>query len=57
MKLNFNEAFLGDVVKIIDCEHKTAPYVDCSEFKVVRTSNVRNGILHEDGIKSTTYDG
>jgi len=57
MKQNVDEALLGDVVKIVDCEHKTAPYVDCSEYKVVRTSNVRNGILVEVDLKSTSYDG
>lgn len=42
---------------IIDCEHKTAPYVDKSEFLVVRTSNVRNGQLVLDDIKYTTIHG
>jgi type I restriction enzyme S subunit len=49
---------LVDVVqKIIDCEHKTAPYVDKSEYLVVRTSNVRNGELIHQNMKFTTEDG
>ena len=37
------------VENIVDCEHKTAPYVENSEFLVVRTSNVRDGeIVYED---------
>ncbi len=42
---------------IIDCEHKTAPYVDKSDFLVVRTSNVRDGQLVLDDIKYTTIYG
>lgn len=42
---------------IVDCEHKTAPYVDKSEFLVVRTSNVRNGQLIMDDMKYTTQAG
>lgn len=49
---------LIDVVKnIIDCEHKTAPYVDKSEYLVVRTSNVRNGELTHQDMKFTTKGG
>ncbi|GAA4106227.1 restriction endonuclease subunit S [Zhongshania borealis] len=44
-------------VRIIDCEHKTAPYVDKSEYLVVRTSNVRHGELIHDGMKFTTEGG
>lgn len=49
---------LEDVVeRIIDCEHKTAPYVDKSEFLVVRTSNVRDGELIYDDMKYTSEQG
>ena len=57
MKTNKNEVFLGEIAEIIDCEHKTAPYIKDSEYKVVRTNNVRNGLLIEKNLKSTTYDG
>jgi type I restriction enzyme S subunit len=43
--------------RVIDCEHKTAPYVDKSEFLVIRTSNVRSGELIFDDMKYTTMDG
>ncbi len=42
---------------LIDCEHKTAPYIDDSEYLVVRTNNVRNGNLIYDDIKYTTKTG
>ena len=45
------------VERIIDCEHKTAPYVDKSKYMVVRTSNVRNGELVFDDMKYTHSDG
>jgi type I restriction enzyme S subunit len=40
--------------RLIDCEHKTAPQVDDSEFIVVRTSAVRNGALRLKGTYRTT---
>lgn len=48
---------IHDLCKIIDCEHKTAPYVEESEFLVVRTSNVRNGQLVMEDMKFTTEEG
>ncbi|WP_089138950.1 restriction endonuclease subunit S [Vibrio rumoiensis] len=49
---------LDTVVKcVVDCEHKTAPYVEQSEFMVVRTSNVRDGELVFDDMKFTHSDG
>lgn len=48
---------IHELCKIIDCEHKTAPYVDESEFLVVRTSNVRNGQLVMEDMKFTTMEG
>lgn len=41
---------------IIDCEHKTAPYVESSKYLVVRTSNVRDGELIFDDMKYTDAD-
>ncbi|MGP9558601.1 restriction endonuclease subunit S [Psychrobacter sp. AOP7-A1-24] len=43
--------------KVVDCEHKTAPYVDESDYLVVRTSNVRDGQLVMEGMKYTTLEG
>lgn len=45
------------VHQIIDCEHKTAPYVEKSDYMVVRTSNVRNGELVFDDMKFTHENG
>lgn len=39
--------------RLIDCEHKTAPAVESSEFRVVRTSAVRNGMLRLQGTYCT----
>ncbi|EJE4161389.1 restriction endonuclease subunit S [Vibrio parahaemolyticus] len=49
---------LANVVeRVIDCEHKTAPYVEKSEFMVVRTSNVRSGELLFEDMKFTHSEG
>jgi type I restriction enzyme S subunit len=64
-KLRFKE-FEGDWEKyslkylldsLVDCEHKTAPYVDQSEYLVVRTNNVKGGQLLYNDIKYTTEEG
>ncbi len=44
------------VRKIIDTEHKTAPFCDDGAYMVVRTSNVRDGKLITDGIRFTDLD-
>ncbi|NET34615.1 MAG: restriction endonuclease subunit S [Cyanothece sp. SIO1E1] len=43
--------------ELVDCEHKTAPYIDKSEYLVVRTNNVKNGQLDTSEIKFTTKAG
>lgn len=48
---------IQDFCQIIDCEHKTAPYVEKSDFLVVRTSNVKDGRLIWDDMKFTTQNG
>jgi type I restriction enzyme S subunit len=40
--------------RLIDCEHKTAPAVEESEFRVVRTTAVRNGTYSRVGTYGTT---
>lgn len=42
---------------IIDCEHKTAPFVDATDYLVVRTTNVKNGKLVLEGAKYTHEKG
>lgn len=48
---------IEQLCKVVDCEHKTASYVDESDYLVVRTSNVRNGQLIMEGMKYTTLNG
>ena len=40
--------------RLIDCEHKTAPEVDASDFRVVRTTAVRHGRLQLSGTYCTS---
>jgi len=40
--------------RLVDCEHKTAPYVQNSDYRVIRTSAVRNGVLRWEGTYCTT---
>ena len=42
--------------RLIDCEHKTAPKVDESGFRVVRTTAVRHGALRIHGMYCTSSD-
>lgn len=43
--------------QLIDCEHKTAPKVDFSEYRVIRTTAVRHGHLNLQGTYCTTAEG
>lgn len=50
---------LGDVTTIVDCEHKTAPLVEFSNFISVRTSNISNGKIDFDNsnrVSESTYN-
>lgn len=40
--------------RLIDCEHKTAPLVDQSPYRVVRTTAVRQGTLRMSGTYGTS---
>ena len=40
--------------RLVDCEHKTAPAVDESEYRVVRTTAVRGGKLRWEGTYCTS---
>ena len=42
--------------KLVDCEHKTAPAVEHSEYRVVRTTAVRNGKLRWSGTYCTSRE-
>ena len=56
-KANKTYYLISQLCEVVDCEHKTAPYIDFSEYLVVRTSNVRNGTLLFNDIKYTTKEG
>lgn len=47
---------LKRVVRLIDCEHKTAPLVSETQFRVVRTSAVRQGALRMKGTYCTSLE-
>lgn len=58
MKNGWKVEELGNLVKdIIDCEHKTPPYIEVSPFFVVRTPNVREGRIVRADAKFTTEKG
>lgn len=42
--------------RLVDCEHKTAPAVEQSEYRVVRTTAVRNGQLRWSGTYCTSLE-
>ncbi len=54
---SFETKTVQEFCTVVDCEHKTAPYVEISDFLVVRTSNVRNGQLLMEDMKYTTKAG
>jgi type I restriction enzyme S subunit len=43
--------------RLVDCEHKTAPAVENSDYRVVRTTAVRHGELRWAGTYCTTAEG
>lgn len=43
---DWKECKLGDVAEIIDCEHKTAPIVERSNFLSIRTTDIKNGKIN-----------
>ncbi|MEH2121288.1 restriction endonuclease subunit S [Nostoc sp.] len=43
--------------KIIDTEHKTAPFYEDGQYLVVRTSNIKDGMLDFTNAKYTNLDG
>lgn len=55
VKFDVQDTTLGDVLtKIVDCEHKTAPYTkEKTQYLVVRTNNVKKGCIDYEDIKTT----
>lgn len=56
--MEWKEAILSDVCdQIIDCVNKTAPVVDYqTNFKMIRTSNVKNGKIDIENVRFVTAD-
>jgi type I restriction enzyme S subunit len=55
----WKECKLGEIATIVDCEHKTAPTVDSSEFVSVRTANISNGRIdfkNSNRVSEGTYE-
>jgi type I restriction enzyme S subunit len=44
------------LTRLVDCEHKTAPEVEQSDYRVVRTTAVRNGQLRWSGTYCTSAE-
>jgi type I restriction enzyme S subunit len=42
------------LLRLVDCEHKTAPHVENSNFRVVRTTAIKNGVLQLRGTYFTS---
>lgn len=40
-----NRFTLSEIANVVDCEHKTAPTVDASEYYSIRTTDISNGRL------------
>lgn len=47
---------LEDLAYIIDCEHKTAPTIENSEFYSIRTANISNGKIDFNGSNRISYE-
>lgn len=52
----WKEYQLTKIATIIDCEHKTAPLVEKSEYISVRTSNIKNGRIDFDNANRVSYE-
>ncbi|HHP0305170.1 restriction endonuclease subunit S [Acinetobacter baumannii] len=49
---------LNEIANVIDCEHKTAPKIDSSEYYSIRTPDIKNGrLLYEQAnrVSAETY--
>lgn len=56
-KISFNKIQLGDIVDIVDTLHSTAPTTSHpTKYKMIRTSDVRNGFLNTDTMRSVTKE-
>lgn len=54
--IEWKEHILGEIATIVDCEHKTAPLVETSEYISVRTSNIANGKIDFDSANRVSLE-
>ncbi len=47
---------LSEIANVVDCEHKTAPTVDDSEYYSIRTTDISNGRIDFQGANRVTYE-
>lgn len=52
-----NRSFrLDEIAEIVDCEHKTAPIVDSSIYRSIRTTDIKNGIIDYNNANCIEYE-
>ncbi|RLF65841.1 MAG: hypothetical protein DRN57_08255 [Thermoplasmata archaeon] len=54
----WKEHTLEEIAFVVDCEHKTAPIVNNSEYYSIRTTDVKDGRIefeNADRVSSETY--
>lgn len=47
---------LDEIAEIVDCEHKTAPVVDSSIYRSIRTTDIKNGIIDYINANCVEYE-
>ena len=47
---------LSEIAEIFDCEHKTAPTVENSQYRSIRTTDIANGKIHIDKANRVSED-
>jgi type I restriction enzyme, S subunit len=47
---------LDEIAEIVDCEHKTAPTVDSSIYRSIRTTDITNGIIDYNNANCVDYE-
>lgn len=55
-ELNRHKSTIGVLCQLIDCEHKTAPTVDKSNYFVVKTNSIKEGQLILSELQPTSKD-
>ncbi|MBU4486157.1 MAG: restriction endonuclease subunit S [Candidatus Delongbacteria bacterium] len=56
MNSEWKEYKLDEIANIVDCEHKTAPTVDKSEYYSIRTPNIADGRIDFDNSNRISYE-